>query len=227
MPIKDLEENLRMAYSDERKHEPVTIPNDMPPLHTPEHQMDSRPPTWTEVEMTVRQARSASAPRPNGIPCSLYMNAPRMLRYLWKLMKVAWKKRSWRRAGGILIPKEKDSSSIGQFRQISLLNVEGKIIFSVSAQTLSAFLQRNNFIDTWVQKAGVKGFSGCLEHANMIWNQIQAAKKEHRDLRVVFLDLANAYGSVPHKFLWMAFNYFGVPDHITELVKSYFQDLQF
>ena len=44
---------------------------------------------------------------------------------------------------------------------------------------------------------------------------------------MVFLDLANAFGSVPHKILWTAFNYFGVPNHITELVKSYFQDLQF
>lgn len=61
----------------------------------------------------------------------------------------------------------------------------------------------------------------------MIWHQIQAAKKERRDLQVVFLDLANAFGSVPHKILWTAFHYFGIPDHITELVKSYFQALQF
>lgn len=39
---------------------------------------------------------------------------------------------------------------------------------------------------------------------------------------MVFLDLANAFGSVPHKILWTAFNY-----HVTKLVKSYFQDLQF
>ncbi|XP_042072404.1 uncharacterized protein LOC121813033 [Haplochromis burtoni] len=44
---------------------------------------------------------------------------------------------------------------------------------------------------------------------------------------VVFLDLANAFGSVPHKILWMAFNYFSVPNHITGLVTTYFQDLQF
>ena len=74
-------------------------------------------------------------------------------------MKVAWKKgvipRAWRRAGGVLIPKENDSSSIGQFRQISLLNVEGKIFFSVLAQRLSTFLQSNNFVDASAQKAGV------------------------------------------------------------------------
>lgn len=66
-----------------------------------------------------------------------------------------------------------------------------------------------------------------LEHANIIWHQIQTAKKEKKDLHVVFLDLANAFGSVPHKMLWTAFHYFQVPETITKLVKDYFQDLQF
>lgn len=70
--------------------------------------------------------------------------------------------------GGILIPKEQKYSTIDQFRQISLLNVEGKIFFSVVAQRLSVFLQKNNFVDTLVQKAGISGFSGCLEHTNVI-----------------------------------------------------------
>ncbi len=149
---------------------------------------------------------------------------------LWRMMKVVWQKQAipnaWRRAGGILIPKEKDSVDISQFRQISLLNVEGKIFFSVVAHRLAVYLEKNHFIDTTVQKAGIPGFSGCLEHTNMIWNQIQAAKKDGRDLHVVFLDLANAFGSVPHNLLWIAFHYFSVPEAITRLVKSYFQDLQ-
>ena len=135
--------------------------------------------------------------------------------------------KAWRRAGGILIPKEKNSSTIDQFRQISLLNVEGKIFFSVVAQRLSVFLQKNNFVDTSVQKAGISGFSGCLEHTNVIWHQVQTAKREKKDLHVVFLDLANAFGSVPHEILWTAFNFFQVPEGITRLVKAYFQDLQF
>ncbi|KAK0139173.1 Retrovirus-related Pol polyprotein from type-2 retrotransposable element R2DM [Merluccius polli] len=146
-------------------------------------------------------------------------------------LPVAWEKgiipKAWRRAGGILIPKEKNSSTIDQFCQISLLNVEGKIFFSVVTQRLSVFLQKNNFVDTSVQKAGISGFSGCLEHANVIWHQVQTAKKEKKDLHVVFLDLANAFGSVPHEILWTAFNFFQVPEDITRLVKTYFLDLQF
>ncbi len=67
---------------------------------------------------------------------------------------MVWQKQAipnaWRRAGGILIPKEKDSVDISQFRQISLLNVEGKIFFSVVAHRLTVYLEKNHFIDTTV-----------------------------------------------------------------------------
>ncbi|KAL7877269.1 hypothetical protein SRHO_G00039140 [Serrasalmus rhombeus] len=78
-----------------------------------------------------------------------------------------------------------------------------------------------------IPKAGVGGFSGCLEHASTIWHQLQSSKREKKDLHVVFLDLANAFGSVPHRILWTAFAFFQVPDNITNLVQAYFRDIQF
>ena len=179
----------------------------------------------------MRKARAASAPGPNGVPYRLYKNSPDILRFLWRQMKVMWTKqtipKAWRRAGGVAIPKEKDASNIDQFRQINLLNVEGKVFFSIVAKRMTTYLKQNNLIDTSVQKAGIPGFSGCLEHTSMIWHQIQAAKREGRDLHVLFLDLANAFGSLPHSLIWTAFNFFQIPNTITNLVKNYFRDLQF
>lgn len=77
-------------------------------------------------------------------------------------------------------------------------------------------------MDTTVQKAEIPKFSGCLEHTSMIWHQIQLAKREKTVLRVIFLDLASAFGCVPHRLYWAAFNFIRVAEHI-----SYFQDLQF
>jgi hypothetical protein len=161
----------------------------------------------------------------------VYKNAPDVLRFLWRFMRTAWQKKIipkvWRIAGGVLIPKEKDAVNISQFRPISLLNVEGKIFFSVIAQRMAEYLQRNAYVEKSVQKAEISGFSGCLEQSSMIWHQIQMAKVEKRDLHVVFLDLANSFGSVSHELLWSAFRFFHITDTITTLVKSYFQDLQF
>lgn len=43
---------------------------------------------------------------------------------------------------------------------------------------------------------------------------------------MVFLDLATAFGSVLHNFLWTAFDLFRVPAALTSLIKAYFQDMQ-
>lgn len=62
---------------------------------------------------------------------------------------------------------------------------------------MTSYLLVNNYIDTSCQKGGVPGFPGCVEHLGMIWEQIQTAKCSKSDLYVVWLDLANAYRSVP------------------------------
>lgn len=57
---KDLEEHLRVTHSDQRRHEHLAIPLDIPPIKPPEHQFEIGPPTWKEVEYTVHRARTAS-----------------------------------------------------------------------------------------------------------------------------------------------------------------------
>ena len=99
--------------------------------------MDVRPPKWKEFEEVIRRAKASSAPGPNGVPYRVYKGAPDILKFLWRQLRIVWEKQfipgAWRRAGGVLIPKEKESSDRSQFRMISLLNVEGKLFFSVVA----------------------------------------------------------------------------------------------
>lgn len=96
---------------DERKDEPISVPTDISPISPPQHQFDISPPRLSEVKQVIRKARSASAPGPNGVPYSVYKNAPDVLKILWKNKRVVWDKqvipKARRRAGGVLIPKER------------------------------------------------------------------------------------------------------------------------
>jgi len=78
---------------------------------------------------------------------SLGSGGPNVLRFLWRLMRTAWEKRTmpkaWRRVGGVLIPKEENTVDISQLRPISLMNVEGKVFFSITAQRMVEYLKRN------------------------------------------------------------------------------------
>ncbi|KAF7648493.1 hypothetical protein LDENG_00156240 [Lucifuga dentata] len=87
---------------------------------------------------------------------------------------------------------------------------------------MAKYFLLNKYIDTSCQKAGVPGFPGCVEHSAMIWEQIQTTKREKSDLHVVWLDLANAYGSVPHQLITFALNFFHIPTPIQSLVSAYF-----
>ena len=109
-----------------------------------------------EVQEVVRKSRSRSAPGPSGVLYKVYKYYPRLLKRLWKILRVVWRRgkvaQQWIRAEGVWIPKEEDSKKINQFRMISLLNTEGKILFSIVSRRLGGFLSSNNYIDTLVQK---------------------------------------------------------------------------
>ncbi|KAL0188639.1 hypothetical protein M9458_015738, partial [Cirrhinus mrigala] len=224
-----LEQHVKEQYSDPQRSVPLGTPGYVPQPAKPTAEFNIMPPKLSEVRQVVEKARS-SAPGPNGVPYKLYKNCPKVLELLWYLMRTAWKKQiipsEWQRAVAVFIPKETNSKDISQFRSIALLNVEGKIFFSVLARRMTNYLLENGYVDTNCQKAGVPGFPGCVEHSTMIWDQIQKAKRENTDLHVIWLDLANAYGSVPHQLVNYATEFFHMPICVKNLVAQYFSNLQ-
>ncbi|XP_060083178.1 uncharacterized protein LOC132562453 [Ylistrum balloti] len=120
----------------------------------------------------------------------------------------------------------KHQYSMNQFRTISLLSVEGKIFFAILARRMTKYMTSNEYIDSSVQKGGIPGFPGCIEHTSAITQLIREAKINQGDLTVVWLDLANAYGSVPHQLIFKALEHYHIPDHIQKIVKSYFSNIR-
>lgn len=228
--MADIEEHLRQVHSDPDRLIPLGDCPRLEPVAPPTSPLESKEPSLLEVKEVVRKARMGSAPGPNKIPYKVYKMCPLLLRRLWNLLKVIWRKGiipdEWLHAEGIFTPKEKNSKHISQFRTISLLNVEGKIFFAILARRLTTYLTTNGYIDTTVQKGGVPGFSGCVEHTSAISQLIREAKVNKSDLTVVWLDLANAYGSIPHKLIESALQYYHIPEHIQGMINAYFSGMK-
>jgi hypothetical protein len=182
--------------------------------------------TKAEVDDAVSKARAKSAPGMNRISYKVYKMCPRVRGLLAELLDELWTRGiipdEWCSADGVYIPKEGHSESLSQFRPISLLNVEGKIFFGILSRWLTRFVTSNGYIDSAVQKAGIPGYSGCIEHATLIWSSVKQARREGKDLSVVWLDLANAYGSVPHKAIFAALEHFWVPNKVIEIIRLYY-----
>ncbi|RXN04375.1 reverse transcriptase [Labeo rohita] len=218
--------HLKATYSDPNR-ERLLGPCDallIPPEPTSEFNL--KEPCQSEVEEVVRRARSSSAPGPSGVPYKVYKNCPKLRHRLWKALKVIWRRgkiaQSWRYAEGVYIPKEEKSVNIDQFRVISLLSVESKIFFSIVAKRLSNFLLSNKYIDTSVQKGGIPGVPGCLEHTGVVTQLIREAREGRGDLAVLWLDLTNAYGSIPHKLVEVALEKHHVPQKVKGFILDYY-----
>ena len=194
----ELEQHLLKTYSGAGRFEPLPDIEGVTFSSAPGVEFDCKPPRLAEIQQIVHKARIKSAPGPNGIPYLVYKKCPGVLKKLHGLLVNAWRQKhvsdEWNQADGVYIPKEKNSKGIDKFRPISLLNVEGKIFFSVLAARLTKFLISNGYVDTSIQKGGVPGVHGCLEHSSMIWEAIQRAKANRLNLHVIWLDLGNAYG---------------------------------
>ena len=115
------------------------------------------------------------------------------------------------------------NTNIKDFRPIALLNVEGKLLFSLISKRLEAHIITNNkFINTSIQKGCMEKVPGCWEHMSMIWSALKEARSSKRDLATIWLDIANAYGSIPHRLIFFALERYGVHPTWIALIRNYY-----
>ena len=222
----ELDNHIRNTYSDPLRDEPLPPMKGLKHPSSPGVKFQLGRLKEKELDDFVRKSRAKSAPGGDGVSYKVYKYCDRLRHKLFLLLKELWQKESlvdeWCNAEGIYLPKEENSEAIGDFRPISILNVDGKIYMGMIAKRTVDYLQRNGYINESVQKAGVPGIPGCIEHAYSIWDIIQEAKKKGKDLNIVWLDLANAYGSVPHELLFKAMDFFHIPEKIKNIMRNYY-----
>lgn len=114
------------------------------PLQEPHTPFDMSDFTLDEVKAVVRKAQAGSTPGPSGTTYKIYKNCPHLLKRLAKLLRTLWRKKPepwlWTLAEGSFVPKELNSCGLDQSREISLLDVEGKIFWSIIAKRLTSYL---------------------------------------------------------------------------------------
>ena len=90
--------------------------------------------------------RNASAPGINGIPYKVYKRCSKISKFLFKIFQACFKRCEipiqWRSAQEIHIPKVSNPSEnkLSDFCPIALLNVEGKLFFSLLSKRLETHL---------------------------------------------------------------------------------------
>ena len=58
-----------------------------------------------------------------------------------------------------------------------------------------------------------------------VWEKLKSTKVEKANIEAVWLDIANAYGSMPHQLIFFALRCYGVHADIINLLKAYYNGL--
>ena len=103
------------------------------------------------------------------------------------------------------------------------MNVEGKLFFSlVSQRFVSHIIKNNKFVNASIQKGCMEKIPGCWEHMSMVWDSLKSAKHDKTSLSAIWLDVANAYGSVPHRLIYFALKRYGVSEKWIKIIQQYY-----
>ena len=180
----------------------------------------------------INSRRNKSAPGLNRIPYKVYKKCEKIRSFLYDIFSSCLKHciipLQWRYAMEHYIPKVKppNPSSIKDFRPIALLNVEGKIFFSLLSKRLEQhIITNNNFINTSVQKGCMEKVPGCWEHISMVWSSLKEARQNKSTVANIWLDIANAYGSIPHRLIFFALERYGIDPKWIQIIKNYYSGL--
>ena len=68
-------------------------------------------------------------------------------------------------------------------------------------------------------------FPGCWEHMSVVWGELKSRKTGISNIAAIWLDIANAYRSVPHQLLFFALRRYGIPEHWVSLFIKYYEGL--
>ena len=122
----------------------------------------------------------------------------------------------------------KDPSNLKEvklFRPIACSNVESKILWAIVNAKLTAFLTKNKYIKLRIQKGFVPRIPGCIEHSATLYEALRDARGNKKKIICVWLDLANAFGSVRHNLILFALRWYHVPTWVIRLIFLYYDSL--
>lgn len=159
-------------------------------------------PTRGEIALKLSRATN-TAPKADGIEYRDLLKLDPEGKLLEKLYGAVWRRgipSSWRTAKTIPIYKKGDPAKMGNYQPISLLSTLYKVFSGTVASRLCAVARNNAWLSV-EQKGFLPGVHVIQEHTMLLETAIGEAKHRRTDLTIFWLDLMNAFGSLPHDYL--------------------------
>ena len=113
------------------------------------------------------------------------------------------------------------------FRQIMVMPTIVKHFHRILTIRMANYIEKNNYIDTNIQKGGISVNSGCMQQIVKVKEVIKHANVNKKPACIMFLDLSNAYGNLNIDALTDIMGKYHMPDRMINYIKNYYKNFKY
>lgn len=184
-----------------------------------------KPFTVDEVNFAIKNAKKSSSPGLDGLPYKFYqMQTENISLELCNMYNSFFSTSQTIPEKGLegvitLIPKKKNPVNISDYRPITLLNCDIKILNKVLANRIKS---KMNIIISPSQKCSVEGRK-ITDNLITMRNLIIYCSSSNKNVSLLNIDFESAFDRVSHNYLWMVLEKFRFPNQIISLSKKIYE----
>jgi hypothetical protein len=124
----------------------------------------------------------------------------------------------WKEALTVLIYKKGDDADVSNFRPIALMSCIYKLFMGVMAKRLTRWSIDAGILS--LEQKCARPSEGCYEHTYILKSLVGQARRNKKKLNMAWLDIRNAFGSVPHSTIRATLRHIGVPQDLISLIMN-------
>ena len=124
----------------------------------------------------------------------------------------------WKTAITILLHKKGPTDDTSNFWHLALMSCIYKLLLSVLTKRLSSWAIDNELLSP--EQKSARPSEGCYEHTYLLSSVVADTRRQTKKLNLAWLDLRNAFGSIPHSVIHTTLTHMGAPPNLVEFVSN-------